>query len=259
LLQNLVHQAVVQRLLSVQEAVPLHVGGQLVPGLPGAFGQQTGEGLAALFQVAGVDEHIAGLTALPPKGWWIITSAWGRALRFPLAPAALDDLAAVIKLIGTVIGEAPEGGLSGLAVAVLRAWFICLHVRGDLESQCRQMLESPKAAAILAAEDPKMVQAYLKWRAEMGSIRCLEALLELGADPNGLDCTTGENWLSRLDGIGMFPVAPLDCAQVAEQEECCLLLELYGGVTVQRLCGRKVSKMPRSDLRAMMNNGEELV
>ena len=100
MLQNLVHQAVVQRLLSVQEAVPLHAGGQLVPGLPGAFGQQTGEGLAALFQVAGVDEHIAGLTALPPRGWWIITSAWGRALRFPLAPAALDDLAAVIKLIG---------------------------------------------------------------------------------------------------------------------------------------------------------------
>ena len=100
MLQNLVHQAVVQRLLSVQEAVPLHAGGQLFPGLPGAFGQQTGEGLAALFQVAGVDEHIAGLTALPPRGWWIITSAWGRALRFPLAPAALDDLAAVIKLIG---------------------------------------------------------------------------------------------------------------------------------------------------------------
>ena len=99
----------------------------------------------------------------------------------------------------------------------------------------------------------------LAWRAEMGSIRCLEALLELGADPNGLDCTTGGNWQSRVDGIGMFPVAPLDCAQVAEQEECCLLLELYGGVTVQRLCGRKESKMPRSDLRAMMNNGEELV
>ena len=137
--------------------------------------------------------------------------------------------------------------------------FCCLHARGDLESQCRQMLESPKAAAILAAEDPKMVQAYLKWRAEMGSIRCLEALLELGADPNGLDCTTGGNWLSRVDGIGMFPVTPLDCAQVAEQEECCLLLELYGGVTVQRLCGRKEPKMPRSDLRAMMNNGEELV
>ncbi len=32
------------------------------------------------------------------------------------------------------------------------------------------MLESPKAAAILAAEDPKMVQAYLKWRAEQGQV-----------------------------------------------------------------------------------------
>ncbi|MEH2939105.1 hypothetical protein [Lawsonibacter sp. JLR.KK007] len=175
---------------------------------------------------------------------------------FPLL--SFNCLMAILERM-TVIGEAPEGGLSGLAMAVLRAWFICLHARGDLESQCRQMLESPKAAAILAAEDPKMVQAYLKWRAEMGSIRCLEALLELGADPNGLDCTTGGNWLSRVDGIGMFPVAPLDCAHVAEQEECCLLLELYGGVTVQRLCGRKESKMPRSDLRAMMNNGEELV
>ena len=419
MLQNLVHQAVVQRLLSVQEAVPLHAGGQLVPGLPGAFGQQTGEGLAALFQVAGVDEHIAGLTALPPRGWWIITSAWGRALRFPLAPAALDDLAAVIKLIGrgyhlsfwdvgqplsagepdgqrdwyqeiarslyqmdldivwmepigyvhqkeevypydirrnseplsaaiwcgaircverllpvraedisrfarkalswgplpgdearrqavekvvcrkygmelaelltpgefenrnsslflpclerhpewfnlsiassfvqeawqtewggrakwawnalplipehligpavlnmmngirglksidvdsrdgplqkllshlrvhlsvdrcqvspmlsinclmvilermTVIGKAPEGGLSGLAVAVLRAWFACLHSKGGVRVRRRQMLELPKAAAILAEEDPKMVQAYLMWCAEQGQV-----------------------------------------------------------------------------------------
>ena len=95
------------------------------------------------------------------------------------------------------------------------------------------------------------VEAYLP--------ACLEALLELGADPNGLDCTTGENWLSRLDGIGMFPVAPLDCAQVAEQEECCFLLELYGGVTVQRLCGLIESEMPRSYLRAMMNKGKGLV
>lgn len=85
----------------------------------------------------------------------------------PLVP--LNCLMAILERM-TVIGEAPEGGLSGLAVAVLRAWFICLHVRGDLESQCRQMLESPKAAAILAAEDPKMVQAYLKWRAEQGQV-----------------------------------------------------------------------------------------
>ena len=30
----------------------------------------------------------AAVPRTPPQGWWIITRAWGRANRFPLAPAA---------------------------------------------------------------------------------------------------------------------------------------------------------------------------
>lgn len=95
--------------------------------------------------------------------------------------------------------------------------------------------------------------------AKQGSILCLEELLSLGADPNGLDCPTAGNRMQLAPGEEGIPVTPLDCARIAEQEECCFLLELYGGVTVQRLCGLKESEMPRSYLRAMMNKGKGLV
>ena len=68
-----------------------------------------------------------------------------------------------------VTGEAPEGGLSGLAVAMLNAMLHCLEVHDDVESQCRQrMLKSPEVRAILEGEDPEMVIAYLDWKAKEG-------------------------------------------------------------------------------------------
>lgn len=113
--------------------------------------------------------------------------------------------------------------------------------------------------------------------AQMGSVACLETLLELGADPNGLDNVTGRNQLSlraratllesdaslatlqwqRLENFpkglnplsglccgGAIPVTPLDCARLEGQEDCCLLLEQYGGVTVRELCGLSWEEMP---------------
>lgn len=77
-----------------------------------------------------------------------------------------------------VTGEAPEGGLSGLAVAMLNAMLHCLEVHGDVESQCRQrMLKSPRALAILEEEDPEMVLAYLDWKAKEGGALYKDTIL----------------------------------------------------------------------------------
>lgn len=77
-----------------------------------------------------------------------------------------------------VTGEAPEGGLSGLAVAMLNAMLHCLEVHDDVESQCRQrMLKSPEARAILEGEDPEMAIAYLDWKAKEGGALYKDTLL----------------------------------------------------------------------------------
>ena len=70
--------------------------------------------------------------------------------------------------------------------------------------------------------------------AQMGSTACLSTLLELGADPNGLDCSTGMNTL-QVDSDEAPIVTPLDVALLSGQEECALLLEIYGGQPVWEL------------------------
>lgn len=70
--------------------------------------------------------------------------------------------------------------------------------------------------------------------AQMGSIACLSALLELGADPDGLDCPTGRNTM-LVDSDVPSLVTPLDAALLAGQEDCALLLEMYGGRRVLEL------------------------
>lgn len=67
-----------------------------------------------------------------------------------------------------------------------------------------------------------------------GAVNCLEALLEEGADPNGMDCPEGWSHIGLLRG-DVLPVTPMDCALLANQEECCLLLELYGGKSILEL------------------------
>lgn len=64
-----------------------------------------------------------------------------------------------------------------------------------------------------------------------GAATCLEALLDLGVDPNGLD--TPESWsYLQLRNDQILPVSPMDCAQLAGQEDCRLVLELFGGVSL---------------------------
>ena len=64
-----------------------------------------------------------------------------------------------------------------------------------------------------------------------GAATCLEALLDLGVDPNGLD--TPESWsYIELPNNHILPVAPMDCAQLADQEDCQLVLEMFGGVSL---------------------------
>lgn len=78
-----------------------------------------------------------------------------------------------------------------------------------------------------------------------GSAACLETLLELGADPNGLDCGDWNTVKLHQDPFAaLFPVTPLDCARAEGHEDCCLLLELYGGVTMGELCGIPEEEMP---------------
>lgn len=72
----------------------------------------------------------------------------------------------------------------------------------------------------------------------LGSSAALEALLELGADPNGLDrlmeARSSLHW--DLEGRAfLYQPTPLDLARAEGEEDCCLLLSLYGGVTAEEL------------------------
>ena len=79
-----------------------------------------------------------------------------------------------------------------------------------------------------------------------GSPAALESLLELGADPNGLDRLEAARCASHVDLEGrifFFQPTPLDLARVpvpdpgqrARMEDCRLLLALYGGVSTEEL------------------------
>ena len=71
-----------------------------------------------------------------------------------------------------------------------------------------------------------------------GSILSLEALLSLGADPNNRDCPGAwQNFSCHTGGQEiLFTCTPWDLARAADQEECCFLLELYGGAPAWELC-----------------------
>lgn len=70
-----------------------------------------------------------------------------------------------------------------------------------------------------------------------GAAASLETLLELGADPNGLDRPNAPPFVLERPGQPplLFHITPLDLARDAEQEDCALLLSLYGGLSGQEL------------------------
>lgn len=61
-----------------------------------------------------------------------------------------------------------------------------------------------------------------------GAVSCLEALLEHGADPDGLE-TPGSWSYIELPHNRILPVTPMDCALLSDNEDCQMVLELYGG------------------------------
>lgn len=88
--------------------------------------------------------------------------------------------------------------------------------------------------------------SFLSACALTGSVGCLSALLELGADPNGP--REPEQW-NTLEP-SHFPtgrpalVTPLDCARYGGHADCCTLLELYGGETMAEHYGLPESSLP---------------
>ena len=64
-----------------------------------------------------------------------------------------------------------------------------------------------------------------------GSPTCLEALLDLGVDPSGLDTPESWSYIKLLNGK-ILPVSPMDCALLSGQEDCHQALELFGGVSL---------------------------
>ena len=83
-----------------------------------------------------------------------------------------------------------------------------------------------------------------------GSLGTLWTLLELGADPDGLDCL-GEHgrFIDNRTDAGFRTIhyfaTPLDYAEQEEQEDCRLVLEFYGGRTSRELLGGDPRKLPR--------------
>lgn len=64
-----------------------------------------------------------------------------------------------------------------------------------------------------------------------GSVACLEALLEQGADPDGMDGPESWSYIQLLNGL-ILPVTPMDCALLSGNEDCQQVLEMYGGASL---------------------------
>lgn len=61
-----------------------------------------------------------------------------------------------------------------------------------------------------------------------GAVDCLEMLLQYGADPDGLENSGSWSYI-ELPGDRILPVTPMDCALLTGNEDCRLVLEMYGG------------------------------
>lgn len=70
-----------------------------------------------------------------------------------------------------------------------------------------------------------------------GAIDCLYALLEMGADPNGMDNPDCWNTFRLELTENCHPVTPMDLAILTNEIACQHLLENYGGKTTYELVG----------------------
>lgn len=66
-----------------------------------------------------------------------------------------------------------------------------------------------------------------------GADDALHALLERGADPDGLDNPEGWSYLTLPDGKKGIPLCPMDCAILSKNENCQMVLELFGARSLQ--------------------------
>ena len=64
-----------------------------------------------------------------------------------------------------------------------------------------------------------------------GAVGALEALLEYGVDPHGLDMPESWSYLVLPNGL-ILPGAPLDCALLTDDENCLLTLSMFGGESI---------------------------
>lgn len=115
----------------------------------------------------------------------------GRCLdfRLPLRRQAVPEQLEVppLELLerAEIIGEPPEGGLSGLAAFLLsQILHGCQTEPGPQVWSQNRLLRYPKTIPLLREEDPAMVMDYLRWRAEQWGIPArisglLAALLDL--------------------------------------------------------------------------------
>lgn len=200
-----------------------------------------GEGHAALRQYL---EETMG----PERG-----SRWLKELDELLDRCALNREDVNLLVRGICREDAPE--LVELLYPIAAELFLTPWEQDDGQGRRFRPDSPPEERSRLAGGRLPPLKRLSRWGARlnalalcalMGRAGCLEALLELGADPNGLDM--GEEWnlLAFTDDplAAPMPVTPLDCALAAGEEDCALLLELYGGQTARELCGLGDGQLP---------------
>ena len=88
----------------------------------------------------------------------------------------------------------------------------------DLLQQCVQAREGCLSATCLFALT--------------GAVGCLGTMLDYGADPNGLESPDSWSYI-KLPNYRILPVTPMDCALLSDNEDCQMVLEMFGGRMLQ--------------------------
>ena len=104
-LDHAVDQAVLDRLVGLEEAVALHVGVDLLDALAGVVGVDLIDPGADVEDLAGVDLDVGRLSSKPADGWWIRMRLLGSEKRLPLVPAVSNidpiDIATPMQIVCT--------------------------------------------------------------------------------------------------------------------------------------------------------------
>lgn len=165
----------------------------------------------------------------------------------PEDPQGPEHLALSKVLLEGMGREAGEWWLKEIERLALRRDVLEVGGLGRLVQEiCKH--DCPELAELLYPRFPELFWrpqkgfSALNLCAAYGSAGTLWTLLELGADPNGLDCP-GElcSFIDNRKGRGFrtihFLATPLDYALQEGWGECALLLELYGGLPSKELLG----------------------